>query len=340
MAINFITATEITGLSAGAWTNVAAPGAVPAGATGVFGYILNNNATYTTWRQCGVRHTSDTSRTTLGDEPGNGRATFFCVGLDGSDEFDYYVENATDNELWITGYFDDEASFKTAAVDYSFSKAAGWQRDEDLTTDTAADATAVIIQVTNSVAGRAWGAQSADDTADVYNDRGRISMWAIVPMATGQLIDLRSEDASCTVHILGHLTGGVVDATYSDETPTSDSTWTAVTSPSADAEGVLCCVVDDSNSTNNGEDWGARERGASAYSWFPGEAATGAIALVPLDSNADWENYATDVVADDTSIWQMATFKAAAGVTITDVNTTESWDDGDTGLVITGTGFV
>ena len=28
------------------------------------------------------------------------------------------------------------------------------------------------------------------------------------------------------------------------------------------------------------------------------------------------------------------------GVTITDVNTTETWDDGDTGLVITGTGFV
>ena len=29
-----------------------------------------------------------------------------------------------------------------------------------------------------------------------------------------------------------------------------------------------------------------------------------------------------------------------SSVTITDVNTTESWDDGDTGLVITGTGFV
>jgi len=29
-----------------------------------------------------------------------------------------------------------------------------------------------------------------------------------------------------------------------------------------------------------------------------------------------------------------------SGVVITDVNTTESWDDGDTGLVITGTGFV
>lgn len=28
------------------------------------------------------------------------------------------------------------------------------------------------------------------------------------------------------------------------------------------------------------------------------------------------------------------------GITITDVNTTESWNDGDTGLVITGTGFV
>ena len=27
-------------------------------------------------------------------------------------------------------------------------------------------------------------------------------------------------------------------------------------------------------------------------------------------------------------------------VFVTDVNTTESWDDGDTGLVITGTGFV
>lgn len=31
---------------------------------------------------------------------------------------------------------------------------------------------------------------------------------------------------------------------------------------------------------------------------------------------------------------------AAGGVVITDVNTTETWDDGDAGLVITGTGFV
>jgi len=30
----------------------------------------------------------------------------------------------------------------------------------------------------------------------------------------------------------------------------------------------------------------------------------------------------------------------AGGVIITDVNTTESWTDGDTGLIITGSGFV
>jgi hypothetical protein len=31
---------------------------------------------------------------------------------------------------------------------------------------------------------------------------------------------------------------------------------------------------------------------------------------------------------------------SVGGVVITDVNTTESWTDGDTNLVITGTGFV
>ena len=32
--------------------------------------------------------------------------------------------------------------------------------------------------------------------------------------------------------------------------------------------------------------------------------------------------------------------KTVSSVVITDVNTTESWSDGATGLVITGTGFV
>lgn len=46
---------------------------------------------------------------------------------------------------------------------------------------------------------------------------------------------------------------------------------------------------------------------------------------------------AVDVV---THLWPMMFIGEDSPVNITDVNTTESWTDGDTGLVITGTGFV
>lgn len=41
-----------------------------------------------------------------------------------------------------------------------------------------------------------------------------------------------------------------------------------------------------------------------------------------------------------THLWPMMFIGEETAVSITDVNTTESWTDGDTGLVITGTGFV
>lgn len=314
MAVNFITETEVTGLTAAAWTTVSAPAGVPAGATGIFGYVTNSNATYTTARMSGFRHPDDT-RDVKADERGTDKAKFFICGLNGSKEFEYYVETQPECQIFVTGYFDSEATFKTAAVSLAdWDSNTGWQRDVDLTTDTAADAVAVILEITNATAGRQWGAQSADDTLDEAGDRQQYQSYTIVPMATGQLIDLRLEDTyalGCRVHIIGYLTGGVVDTLQTDVTPASDATWTAVTNPSATATAAMINLTSSTNSDYSTATWGIRKKGATAETMFPNIHGAGGCGLVELDASADYDVYLSDVTTNNALIYQMMTLSAA-----------------------------
>lgn len=71
----------------------------------------------------------------------------------------------------------------------------------------------------------------------------------------------------------------------------------------------------------------------------PGTDDTFVGTFSSFDANGFTMNFSA--VPGSSDLWPILTIgPAASTVTITDVNTTEEWDDGDTGLVITGTGFV
>jgi hypothetical protein len=92
------------------------------------------------------------------------------------------------------------------------------------------------------------------------------------------------------------------------------------------------------NAAGNNPRLGQRQNGATD-SWF-GQVAWGAVWSRAL-TDAEW-NYIVD------HPWELFAPQRvyapveliSTGPTITDVDTDETWDDGDTGLVITGTGFV
>jgi hypothetical protein len=146
--IVWVEPTEITSLTDETWTTVSAPSVIPSNAKGIFGYWETQSANVGTPRLVGVRHTSDTSRSTLHDTSGGGYAHLFIVGLDGSNQFQYYQENDVegDQKLFVHGYFTGDVYFKTAAVDLepNLPESSSWQTDIDLTSDTSASATAVF----------------------------------------------------------------------------------------------------------------------------------------------------------------------------------------------------
>jgi len=78
----------------------------------------------------------------------------------------------------------------------------------------------------------------------------------------------------------------------------------------------------------------------------PSHNCIGAYPVLGLgDIGAYQTDFAPLAVLDASGAPTMAVSTASGSallpnVIITDVNTTESWDDGDTGLVITGTGFL
>ena len=311
-ALEFIAEAEIGGLTENAWTTVTAPGAVPAGASGVFGYFINGEA-FGAVRNVGVRHPTDGARTDQSDMRGGGAALFFIVGLDGTKQFDYFVEGVavTPLRIIITGYFTTDATFKTAPATMGFTKNATWQRDIDLTATTDATATAAILERTGTGPGRRWGAQHSGDAADKAEDRGYQKAWTIVPMGAGQLLDMYEEEAAATWKVIGYLTAGVVDTAMTDATPVADATWTTKANAGATATAALVSVYDDSG-TQDTVTWGARKDVGSMPSFYPGEGANGAISLVELDGAADFEIYASDVTTEDTFVLFMASFSAPA----------------------------
>jgi hypothetical protein len=318
--IVWVEPTEITSLTDETWTTVSAPSVIPSNAKGIFGYWETQSANVGTPRQVGVRHTSDTSRSTLHDTSGGGYAHLFIVGLDGSNQFQYWQENDVegDQKLFVHGYFTGDVYFKTAAVDLepNLPESSSWQTDIDLTSDTSASATAVFLQVYNSTIVRAWGAQHSGDTANRSEDTGRDGHFVIVPMGSGQLLDLQIElnsEQTGEIWLLGYMEGGIVDTAYTDVTPTANSTWETITSPSASAANGAALIrqFDDSGTSSaDGDTWSWRELNAAEQSFsigLPSELGNGGMALVRLDPSADYQTWAVDPATEDTFIYQACT---------------------------------
>jgi hypothetical protein len=60
------------------------------------------------------------------DDTKNSSHNWFYCGVDGSGIFEVYVETASEQEVWLVGYFGDEATFQTNGTDVSLSSKDTW----------------------------------------------------------------------------------------------------------------------------------------------------------------------------------------------------------------------
>jgi len=106
----------------------------------------------------------------------------------------------------------------------------------------------------------------------------------------------------------------------------------------ADAQFSIGCAQQDFNSVNNTDCSSHHHGDATIYQTDDNGAVISEAAFSQFKTDAVELNWSTFTNA--IRLASIVIGKDPVGPVITDVNTTESWDDGDTGLVITGTGFL
>lgn len=313
MAVGFITAIEITGLTGGAWSSAPAPAEVAGDASGVFGVAYHTVTPVTATRGFGFRDPRDTANTRIFDERGDSKPFFWCSGLDDSHEFGYYVENANDCHIWVTGFFDTDVTMLSTTLEATYDKDNTWQRDVGLGGFMPASTRAIVWEFTSDNAGGRVGIQSADETTDIAFDMGMHRSYHIVPVTAARTVDILHESGggAASGHVIGYMEFGGVAITPQDVTPSTNAIWEQKGTTTG-AGAAFVAVVDDDNSAASG-DWGVRKNQSKEHSWFVGNSYDGATMLVELD-NEIFEAYLEDISIK--SIYLLFTVTSTANSTI------------------------
>lgn len=129
----FITPVDINPAVNGAWTDADCSASVPAGATGVILHITRQNAGDTT---IGFRKNGSTDART---EAIAANRHFWCaVGCDSNRIIEIFTGTGANYDVWLVGYFTNEAIFFDNGVNKSLSGTGAWT-DINISADTGTD---------------------------------------------------------------------------------------------------------------------------------------------------------------------------------------------------------
>lgn len=168
-----ITPTEISHATDTTWTDVDVTSHVGDDAGSVAGVILrivNADATENEW---GVRKNGSTD-SFVGDIEADGQTTV-AVGVDSSDIFELYLEDASEMECWLVGYVTTaEGSFDTNKSEVGNAPADATWNDVDISTVTGGEtAVAVFLILDNTYDSHTtWGLRENGSTDSIKVSNG------------------------------------------------------------------------------------------------------------------------------------------------------------------------
>lgn len=164
----WITPVEITPGTADAWVDCDVSTYVPAGATGVILHVVVTvGAVYDfSFRKNG----STDARVSRFSDTGTGNS-WVAVGVDTNRVLELYLDDITNMDVYLVGYYGSEAAFFTNAPNKSLSTTAAWT-DIDISADTGAEtAIAAVFDISGSETAYYFGLRKngSTDARTYYN---------------------------------------------------------------------------------------------------------------------------------------------------------------------------
>jgi hypothetical protein len=197
----------------------------PANGTGVAGIIKNKSTTTDLeigWRMKGAGTPDDFKFTLLAEF----MVGYFC-GIDGNDEMEFYCEDWSEVDFYTSFFFGPNAVFFANGKDKSQTTTGSWIEGIDVTAETAAGAThliALAYPTTDST--NTFGARAGDGTTEIQDNVGR-GTGVLIPLQTGELMDMYISSTVLDFKILGYLTNDwTTDSANGTDISVTDGNWT------------------------------------------------------------------------------------------------------------------
>lgn len=275
----FITPVEITPSTLNAWVDVDCSASVPAGASGIIFHVVNKT---TTSVRCGWRKNGSTDARTVNaqiwiSEDSHGWAS---VGVDASRIAEFYVDDATNLDIWLVGYFGADAVFLTNAVDKSIATLGAYQTI-DISTDTGANTAIAAIMETSGNDAAATLAYRHPSSTDDISSTSVYHCQFIVPLSASETFQVKIGDLSNDMWLIGYIVSDFVAHTNKvDMSLGGTGAWTDLSALPAGAIGAVIEVV----GTTLTDRYGLRQNG-SAENIVSELSTKHAMAIVPCDAS-------------------------------------------------------
>lgn len=253
MSVTWITPVDkISSAVDTAWTDIDCSAQIPSGATGViFHYYDNRNFSDDVgWRKNG----STDDRFPAGQGDGH---CWGAVGLDASRIFEFYTENKSSKNLYIVGYFTDDAAFFDNGVDKSTGTTGSYQ-DVDISSDTGGDtAVGAIVERAGTNAATAFRKNGSTDDryGGVPNHQIRI-----IGVDGSEIFEQKIGNTGSDIYLLGYVTKeSTFHTNATDVSLGSTGSWIDLTALDSGATGGYLEIYTASAFAN----YGIRKNGSS-----------------------------------------------------------------------------
>lgn len=276
MSIIAVTPVEITPGTSGSFVPVDLSGYIPVGATGVVCQCINTSVA--SGRQIMIQH-GDSTDTDASNYNGEVMQWQFC-GVNSSREINVKVENTSDCEVWLMGYFGESTTFFVNAVDKTPGTTGSYQ-DVDISTDTGADTALAALIYFDSPTSTVVSWARKNGSTDDYKESWKGVTHQVVGCDGSEIFESYASSSAVAVMLVGYVVDKVVyhDAAE-DRSLGSTGSYADLAALGAGAVfGMYHIVTND----NNGLAFALRQNGSAFDKYYDAEEKS--FALVACDGS-------------------------------------------------------
>lgn len=288
----------ITLSATGAWTDADVSGSCTQGAaTGVALRVRNNEGANNT---IGLRKNGSTDNRTQFSGFNNMGAGY--IGVDGSEIFEYFVADSTNQQLYLVACFYTDAYFLTNAANVSTGTTGSWvDVDVDSADANCAGAVGAYVEHINTVSVTdGWGIRKNGSTDNrVATSQDPLHGWAAIGVDAGGVFEQNIEGGNADLFLVGcQLTNATFNTDAVNDNLGGTGAYTDLTAVTAGSLGAIYEISNTGASAN----YGFRRNGSSEDIQQNSRNAGKAWATVAVDASGIAEGTIANTAID---FWQI-----------------------------------